>query len=115
MRRTSVQPAGGVIVAVEGVTPTEAISTSFKATLAGRAMVSVCAVASGRSARIWVTPASAKPAPPAAVAVFAPVAPAAACSTRLPSMDCPVTLLAPLGRSKDSVMPAGGVHVRDEA
>ena len=66
----------------------------------------------GLSARMCVLPASALP---LAVAVFAPVAPATACGTRLPSIDMPVALLAPLARSKDSAIPEGGDHVPADA
>ena len=44
VRRTNVHPAGGVIVAVDGLTPTDAIITSPEAVPAGREMVSVVLV-----------------------------------------------------------------------
>src|SRR6266850_4710526 len=69
-------------------------------------------VLTGRSARMCALPASAFP---AAVAVLAPLAPATARSTRLPSTERPVALFAPLGLSNDSVMPLGGVQLLEEA
>src|ERR1051325_1954295 len=65
-----------------------------------------------RSARMWVLPTSALV---AAVDRFVPLAPAAAWVWRVPVMDWPVALAVPLGRSKDSVRPACGVQLCEEA
>src|SRR6185503_11579145 len=65
-----------------------------------------------RSARMWVLPTSALV---AAVERLVPLAPAAACAWRVPVIDWPVALALPLGRSKDSVRPACGVQLCEEA
>src|SRR6266480_1256078 len=110
MRRTSVQPDGGVMAAPELLKPTAAISMSPDTVPAGVEIVRL--TLAGRSASRCALPASALP---AAVAVLVPVAAASGCSTRLPSIERPVALLEPLGRSKDSVIAEGGVQVLDEA
>src|SRR5688572_4893928 len=110
MRLTSVHPAGGVRVAVAGVTPIEAIITSSAAAPAGSAIESE--LAAGRNARMWVLPTSALF---EAVAVLMPVAPVAACRTQLPTMDWPAVLGgAGLATSKPSVMPVGAVQFAAE-
>src|SRR5438552_8841252 len=88
MRFTSPQPAGGVIVTVLGPTAIEAIITSFCSTPAGMLIVSVFDPPAPipRSAGIWVTPEYGGVLEPF-VAVFAPVAPAVACTTVLFSRD----------------------------
>src|SRR6476660_4529159 len=106
MRRTSVHPAGGVIEALELLKPIEAIITSLAAVPAGVEMARLAFA--GRRTRRCAFPASALP---AAVAVLVPLALATARSTRLPSIDSPVALLAPLRWSNDSVMPEGGVQL----
>src|SRR6188474_1086005 len=65
-----------------------------------------------RSARMWVFPTSALL---AAVERLVPLAPVAACAWRVPVIDWPVALEVPLGRSKDSVRPACGVQLCEEA
>src|ERR1041384_424016 len=111
MRRTSVQPPKGTwIGALELLNPIETIIKSPAEVPAGTGMVTFDL--GGRKARMCALPASAFP---AAVAVLVPVAPATACSTRFPSIETPLALVAPLGRSKDSLIPVGGVHVREEA
>src|SRR4051794_39723929 len=77
LRRTRVQPEGAVIVAVDGRTETAAIITSFALVPEGRPTLSTGVA--GLSARMCVVPGS-EFALPAAVAVFAPVAPATVCT-----------------------------------
>src|SRR3990172_442298 len=111
VRRSRVQPDGGAIATELGVTPIAAVMKSFSMAAAGRAMLML--VPDGRSAKMCVLPTSALP---PTVAVLTPVAPAAACATRAPSSDWPLALLgAGVATSNDSVMPAGGVQVRDDA
>src|SRR5436309_15175979 len=110
MRRTSAQPEGGVIVTVLGPTATEAIITSSCTTPAGLVIVSVFDPPAPipRSARIWVTPEYGVVLAPF-VAVFAPVAPAVACTALLPSSVMPPVVL-PTCTSTISVIPVGGVQ-----
>ena len=87
VRRTSVQPAA-VMVTVLGPTVIDAIITSFCATPAGLLIVSVFdppPPPTPRSARIWVVPGPVHTLH--TLAVFAPVAPAVACTTVLPSVE----------------------------
>src|SRR3970040_2401041 len=101
MRRTSVQPAGGVIAAVSGRKATAATITSQAAVPAGLLTLRVvpeepaevaatkAATFAGCSARICVLPGSELA---LAVAVFAPVAPAAAWTAYVPSVEWPRVL-----------------------
>src|SRR3954465_14766225 len=95
-RGSGVQPEGGVIVTVLGPTAIDAIITSFCTTPAGLVIVSVFdpPPPTPRRARICVAPLIADMLL-FSVAVFAPVAPGAACTALLPSMVLPVALAKP--------------------
>src|SRR3989442_6147323 len=94
-RRTSAQPEGWVMLTLVGPTAIDALITSFCATPAGLVIVSVVdpPPPTPRSARIWVVPGYEVAAP--FVAVFAPVAPAVACTAVLPSSVMPPVVLPP--------------------
>src|SRR5262245_21988290 len=111
MRRTSVQPAGGLMLAPEGRTAIEAIMTSFDAVPAGLLMVNP-ASDGGRSLRMCALPTSASF---EAVATWAAVEPEVERTPRLPIIDWPAVPVAPLARSKDSVRPDGAVRVAEDA
>jgi hypothetical protein len=124
IRRTNVQPEGGVSVAVSGRKAIAATITSHAAVPAGLLIVSVvpdepadaaatkATAFAGFSARMWVLPGSELL---LAVAVFDPLAPADACAAYVPSVEWPIVSgTARLATSKASVIPLGGVHVAAE-
>src|SRR5688500_11464224 len=110
MRLTRVHPAGAMMVALGGLTPIEAISTSFAAAPAGSPMKSP--LAAGRNARIWVLP---TPACCDALAVLTPVEPGAAWRIQFASMAWPAEVgVAGVAISNPSVMPEGGFQLAAE-